>query len=82
MNFEIIIASPPDREKLTAEIWFNHKMVAEINQETQILGIDLYSHNDLTIPVDEFCDILQEAKLKLSGNSAVGKRHSQNPTEE
>ena len=67
-HFEILIASPPDREKLVAEIQFQNEAVAEISQDTDTLQLELLAHRT---PVawrfnfDEFLEALQAAKMHL-----------------
>ena len=34
-KFNIELSSVPDRENLVAEIWYENKMVAEVNKETE-----------------------------------------------
>jgi len=42
----ILISSPPDREKLVAEIFFGDLQWAEINQEKDVLQIEFYPRPD------------------------------------
>ena len=51
-KFKIELSSVPDRENLVAEIWYEKKMVAEVNKETEKFVIEFY---------------LDEKKLLLSG---------------
>ncbi len=64
-RFEIIIASPPDRERLVAEIWHNNILVAEINQEAESLEIELYKNEKLIFNLNEFLLALEDAKKAL-----------------
>ncbi len=41
-KFRIEITSVPDRNILVAEIWFGEKHIAEINQESDEMKIELY----------------------------------------
>lgn len=64
-GFEILIASPPDREKLVAEIWYNEILVAEINQETEKLEIEFYLNEKIAFELDDFFETLERAKRKI-----------------
>ena len=66
---EICISSPPNREKLVAEIFFGANQWAELNQEDGTLRLEFYP-----LPTGEFWQLswdeavgaLEEAKRKLS----------------
>ncbi|HOU57352.1 MAG TPA: hypothetical protein PL180_17335 [Spirochaetota bacterium] len=65
-NITIEVTSVPDREKLVAEIWLNNRLVAEINQESEELALELYVEKDkLSIPLNDFIEALNHAKEKL-----------------
>ncbi len=64
-EFEILITSPPDRENLVAEIWYNEILVAEINQETEKLEIEFYLNDKIIFELDEFLEALEKAKIKI-----------------
>jgi len=65
---ELLIASAPDREKLVAEIWDDNKMIAEINQETSELRIEIYSSEGaVQVNYETFLNALIRAKAKLKG---------------
>ncbi len=68
-NFRITIASLPDRENLVAEISYKNKQIAEINQETKELIIQLYApckeQKYWEFSLDEFQKIVEEAKQRL-----------------
>jgi hypothetical protein len=65
-NFTIIIASPPDREKLVAEIWYKQNtMIAEINQENEKQEIILYTSEKSNFELDELIVTLKMAKDRL-----------------
>jgi hypothetical protein len=68
---EILIASLPDREKVVAELWLDQEMLAEINQEQDILMLECYPGFEgraWAVPLDEFVAALNTAKEKLVGN--------------
>lgn len=44
--WRITIASPPDRDRLVAEIFFGNQQWAEINQERGVLEVEFYSRSD------------------------------------
>lgn len=64
-EFIVLITSPPDREKLVAEIWYDKILVAEINQETEKLEIELYLNEKIAFELDKFLGILEIAKRKI-----------------
>jgi hypothetical protein len=43
---QVDIASPPDREKLVAEIFIGNEQWAEINQEKNELELEIYPRQD------------------------------------
>jgi hypothetical protein len=63
-NFKIEIASVPDREKVVAEIWFGESLIAELNQENDELGIQLYS-SKTAFDFNDFLNALNVAKKNL-----------------
>lgn len=65
-EFEILITSPPDREKLVAEIWSGENLVAEINQESDNLEIEIYASEKLVFSLDDLLEILERAKERLN----------------
>lgn len=65
-KLEIIIASAPDREKIVAEIWYDNRMITELNQETESLKLEFYVNGSpVQIDYDIFLDALIEAKKAL-----------------
>lgn len=71
-EFEYLIGSPFDREKLICEIYYNKELLAEISQEDNNLMIELYppkSSNFWIIPLSS----LQEA-LEFGKNHLLGKK--------
>jgi N-acetyl-beta-hexosaminidase len=64
-QFLIEIASLPDREHVVAEIWFDNQMIAEVSQDTGELVVEFYSNENLSFDYDRFCEVLEEAKIKL-----------------
>lgn len=66
----ICISSPPDREKLVAEIFFGDAQWAEINQEREVLEVEFYPHPDgapWRIDYQDTIKALDEAKRRLMG---------------
>ncbi len=62
----IEITSPPDRDELVAEIWDNDQMIAELNQESENLELEVYcSENSIQLDYESFLSALIEAKEKL-----------------
>lgn len=68
-DFEILISSPCDREKLVAEIWYENHYLAEINQEKDFLEIVFYygGQKDLNFPLEMLQEVLEKAKVLLMG---------------
>jgi hypothetical protein len=66
----ITISSPPDREKLVAEIFFGDTQWAEINQERMSIEVEFYPRPDgkpWRIDYDDALKALDEAKHRLTG---------------
>ena len=69
-DFEFIIVSSPDREKVTCEIYFKNEIFAEISQETDGLTIEIFStetHKWWSFPLDQFQQTIEDAKKHLLG---------------
>lgn len=69
--FRICISSPPDREKLVAEIFFGDTQWAEITQEREVLTLELYPRKDglpWVFDLEQALTTLQAAKKRLSEN--------------
>ncbi len=66
----ICISSPPDREKLVAEIFFGDMQWVEINQEREALEVEFYPRPDgepWRIDYQDALKALDEAKRRLMG---------------
>lgn len=65
----IEIASPPDRENLVAEIWQGDEMIAEVNQESENLELEIFAgeNGKLKLKYDDFVDALKMAREMLVG---------------
>jgi hypothetical protein len=71
-EFKIDIASPPDREKLVAQIMVGNEQCAEINQDGEELFIELYGRQDgkpWAFSYSSFMSTLESAKAKLASAS-------------
>ena len=65
------IASPPDREKLVAELFFGSEQWAEIHQEYGHLTLQLFPRRDgqsWEFSFDEAVSMLQRASRRLIGD--------------
>ena len=65
------ICSPPDREKLVAQISYDREQWAEIHQETGILTLELYPRQDgkpWEFSFDEALTALRHAQKRLTGD--------------
>jgi hypothetical protein len=70
--WRICLSSPPDREKLVAEIFFGDMQWAELNQEGSELELEFYHRTDSQpwrIPYNQVVSALDDAKKKLTGRS-------------
>ena len=70
MPLTVEIASPPDRERIVAEIWLDDEMIAEVNAETEKLVVELYPRPDGTAWIVDFDDLeraLGAARSRLAG---------------
>lgn len=63
----IQILSVPYREKLIAEIQYEHYAIAEINIDNGIPEIEIFSYDEkkIIINFDEFIEVLIKAKCRL-----------------
>lgn len=69
-DFELIIASPYNREKLTCELYYKNEIFGEISQDKNEFEIELYPSNSLefwTFNLEELQHILEEGKNYLRG---------------
>ena len=78
-GFEIVIASPPEYDNLVAEIYYNEKFVALVNQEGNLTryelefpGTDLLE-SEITRRVEwrDFKLTVDQACKRLSGDISV-----------
>jgi hypothetical protein len=69
-RFSIAISSPPDRERLVAEIFFEQEQVAELNTEHGPIAIELYPRQGggpWRFDAEDFLSSLLKAKASLLG---------------
>ena len=69
-DFEFIIASPVERERLICEIYYKKEIIAEISQETNEFMLEIYPsqiNKWWKIPLLQFQDALEYAKNHLLG---------------
>lgn len=67
-KYRIYISSPPDRENLVAEIFFEDIQWAEVNKETITPEIEIYCRPDgrpWVLPFDLVVGALTDAKARL-----------------
>ena len=67
-NISLELASPPDREKLVVNLMIDHEQVAEINQETETLQVEIYGRRDgqpWILDFDDLTNALKNAKSRL-----------------
>ncbi|MBA3238012.1 MAG: hypothetical protein H0T62_06635 [Parachlamydiaceae bacterium] len=69
-DFELVITSPVNLEKLVCEIYYKNEIIAEISQETENLVIEIFSSQNgewWTFPLAHFQEALEKAKKHLLG---------------
>ena len=64
-RFSIELSSVPDRENLVAEIWYEKKMVAEVNKEIEKVVIEFCLDEKISFMLDEFFEVLENAKRRI-----------------
>ena len=64
-KFNIELSSVPDRENLVAEIWYENKMVAEVNKEIEKFVIEFCLDEKKSFMLDEFLEVLENAKRRI-----------------
>ena len=64
-KFNVELSSVPDRENLVAEIWYENKMVAEVNKETEKFVIEFCLDEKISFMLDEFLEVLENAKRRI-----------------
>ena len=64
-KFNIELSSVPDRENLVAEIWYENKMVAEVNKETEKFVIEFCLDEKISFMLDDFLEVLENAKRRI-----------------
>jgi len=65
-RFKVIITDDIDKENLIAEIWYNDKIIAEINSEKSQLEIEFNNNiKELQLDLDELLEVINIAKSKL-----------------
>jgi len=64
-KFNVELSSVPDRENLVAEIWYEKKMVAEVNKETEKFVIEFCLDEKKSFMLDEFLQVLENAKRRI-----------------
>ncbi len=62
----IQIASPSYRDKLVAEIWFGDIHVAEINQDSEDLEIEIFDLERIKVPLKDFQAAIETAIKELA----------------
>ncbi len=68
-HVRISLASPPDRERLVAEVFFDDVQWAEVNQEADELEVEFYARPDnepWRMPLATAIDALSRAKDELT----------------
>jgi hypothetical protein len=68
----IDLASPPDREKVVIQLICGGEQIAEVNQESGALQVEIYGRRDgdpWILDFDELTVALEHAKRRLVGSS-------------
>jgi len=66
----ICLSSPPDRDKLVAEIFFGRHQWGELNQEGPELVVEIYPRSDRkpwSVSYEQIIYALEKAKKELVG---------------
>ncbi|MFA6118635.1 MAG: hypothetical protein WCT85_01675 [Parachlamydiales bacterium] len=70
-NYELLIVSSPEREKVYCEIYYEGRILGEISQEENKLLLEIYSYpiNNKwrQVSLEEFQEILELGKKHLLG---------------
>ena len=64
-KFNLDLSRVPDRDHIVAEIWYEKKMVAEVNKETEKLVIEFCLDEKKSFMLDEFLEVLENAKRRI-----------------
>ncbi len=67
-KLQILITSPPDRERCVAELWDDSEQVAEVYHEGEEVQIEIYSRAGKApwrFPYDDFVEALASLKDQL-----------------
>jgi hypothetical protein len=68
MSINILITSPPDRQKVVAELWVDDVQIAEVSNDYDELRVEFYSApvpNQLSLSFTELIEALEQAKRNL-----------------
>jgi hypothetical protein len=71
-DFRICLSSPPDRERLVAEMFYKDYQWAELNQETETLLLKLYPRQDGEPWKFEFEEALEA--LTMAGDRLLNRK--------
>ena len=74
-DISLDLASPPDREKMVVQLMAGNEQVAEVNQESESLQIEIYGRQDGNPWVLDFDDLMlafRDARAKLIGPQPAG----------
>ena len=64
-KFNIELSSVPDRENLVAEIWYEKKMIAEVNKETEKFVIEFCLDEKISFMLDAVLEVLENATRRI-----------------
>ncbi len=72
-DYELLIASSPEREKVYCEIYYKGKILGEISQESKKLSLEIYSNpikeKWWQFSLEEFQEMLEIGKNHLLGKN-------------
>ena len=72
-NMTVSISSPPDRERLVADIFIGNEQRAELNQEQEDFELEIYPRQNgqpCSFRFQDVVDALNKARARLSGDCA------------
>ena len=69
------LATPPDRKKTVIQLMVGNEQIAEVNQESDTLKVEIYGRRDgqpWVLDFDDLAVALEHAKDRLTGTSTAG----------
>lgn len=64
-NYKVLIANDSDRENSFIEIWFDHKLIAEITNENNSIRMNFIDVKDLNLDFNDFFSVIKSVQENL-----------------